>query len=136
MHLFWQLDAPALGNLQYRTNALDDVHAGHGKRHAALGEEAGREAAPTEIFMNRRAPFGGGQAIVCLLLADFPVWFHRWLAVGIALFTGTIQRRGAGVNQVDDTVLGEAGERFAGDAFNRFRRPVGTDVGEHLGGAG
>jgi len=37
---------------------------------------------------------------------------------------------------VDNAVFRQSGERLAGDAFNRVRRPVGAHVGKHLGGAG
>ena len=136
MHRFRQLYAPAFGDLQYRAKTFDDIHAGHGERHAAFGQEAGGEAAAAEIFMNRRAPFGGREAGVGFLLADFPVRLHGWLAFRIALFAGAVQRRRTGVDQVDDAVLRQPGERLSGDAFYRFRRPVGAHVGKYLSGAG
>ena len=67
--------------------------------------------------MDRRAPFGGREAGIRLVLLNLPVRFHRRVALRVALLAGAVQRRGAGVNQVNDAVLRPAGERLPGDAL-------------------
>ncbi|MNN19851.1 hypothetical protein D3C81_1331060 [compost metagenome] len=71
--------------------------------------------------MNSRAPFGCRQAIIHLLLGDFPVRFHGRFAIAVTLFAGAVQRRRSGVDQVDNTVLSKASQRLAGDALHGFR---------------
>lgn len=131
MHRFGQRHAPAFGNLQHRPQAFDDVHPGHGERHAAFGQEAGREAAAAEVFVDRRAPFGRREAGIRLVLFNLPVRFHRRVALRVALLAGAVQRRRAGVNQVNNAVLRPPGERLPGDPLNGVRRPVGAHVGKH-----
>lgn len=131
VHRFGQRYAPAFGNLQHRPQTFDDVHPGHGERHAAFGQEAGREAAAAEVFVDRRAPFGRREAGIRLALLNLPVGFHRRIALRVALLAGAVQRRRAGVNQVNDAVLRPPGERLPGDPFNGIRRPVGAYVGKH-----
>ena len=86
--------------------------------------------------MDRRAPFGRREAGIRLVLLNLPVRFHRRVALRVALLAGAVQRRRAGVNQVNDAVLRPPGERLPGDPLNGVRRPVGAHVGKHLGGAG
>ncbi len=82
--------------------------------------------------MDRRAPFGRREAGIRLALLNLPVGFHRRIALRVALLAGAVQRRRAGVNQVNDAVLRPPGERLPGDPFNGIRRPVGAYVGKHL----
>ncbi|GDV03899.1 hypothetical protein ExPUPEC79_04071 [Escherichia coli] len=105
MHILRQFHAPAFRDLQYRSQAFDDVDTSHGERDAAFGKEAGRVTAATEVFVDRRAPFGSGEASVSLLLRDFPVRLHRRVTFAVALFTGTVQRSRTGVDQMDDAVF-------------------------------
>ena len=121
MHILRQLHTPAFRDLQYRSQAFNNVDSSHGERDAAFSEEAGRVTAATEIFVDRRAPFGSGEASVSLLLGDFPVRLHRRFSFAVALFTGTVQRSRTGVDQMDDAVFCQPVQFMPRYALNCFR---------------
>ena len=64
--LFGQFDGPALGDLEHRAKAGDEIHPGHRHRHLAAGDEMRRESAAAEILGNARIPGGGVEALAWL----------------------------------------------------------------------
>ena len=116
----------SFSDLDHRTQSLDEVHTAQSDGHTALADEVGGETAAAEIFNTGRTPLGGIKTFLCFVLRDLPEGFHHRLAVTGAL-TGCIQSGGTGVQQMDQT-----GNRqiIAGDTFDRFLAPEGTDIGE------
>ena len=130
-----KLDRLAFGDLQGRAETVHEVEPEHGGGHAATGDVARAPTAAGEVFGNRGMPCRGGEARLDLGVRDLPERLHRRLSVD-ALLAASIERGGAGVDEVQKTLGGQAGRRLAGDAADGFRAPVGAQVGEHLGRVG
>ena len=79
-------------------------------------------------------PGGSLEALAGLLRSNFPEGFHHRLAVA-RLLAGAVQRRRAGINQVEDTTFGPTGQQMAGDPLDRLWTPIGAHVGKNLGRA-
>ena len=80
----------------------------------------------------------GGQVVACeaacgFLRGDFPERLHRGLAV-VRLLAAAVERRRAGVDEVQQAVRGGAGQSVAGHALDRLGAPIGAHVGENLRG--
>ena len=106
-----QLDRPALGDLQHRAQALDQVQADMVTGMPPRGDEVRGEAAAAEVLGDGRVPGGGLEALrrprpsVISQKGFIAGWPSRRLPAG------AVQRRGAGVDQVDQAARGRAGQR-------------------------
>ncbi|MPN30587.1 hypothetical protein SDC9_178058 [bioreactor metagenome] len=135
VHVRLQFAGISLRELQHGTNALDDVQPRHGHRHATSRamDKVRRISAPTEVKLIRRAPVGCVQTGLCVRVRHLIKRLDRRRTGGVAHRAGTVQRGRAGIDQVNDAVLGVTFQLLAGDALDRLRTPIGANVREDTG---
>src|SRR4051812_6970740 len=76
-----EIDEMALGDLQHRTKAFNEVKTKHGGRHVDPSAVGAGETAAAEIFADGRRPGGGLEARAGFRRGDFPKGLHRRFAI-------------------------------------------------------
>ena len=102
VHVLRNLGDDALGDLENRPQAFDQVQAAHGDRHTATRQELGRPTAATEVFGDARVPSHSVQHALNFLGGDIPEGLDSRFAVS-RLPPGAIQSGRAGVDQMQNT---------------------------------
>ena len=126
----------ALGYLKHRAETLDDVDSYHCHGHDSLSLEVRGISAASEISEVCGAPVGSLEHSVDILVGDVPPLLHDCVAVLVLADARGVERGGAGVDEVDEAVLGNALGTHAADSFNSVGAPVCTNIGEQARSAG
>ena len=128
-----QVDRPALCDLEHRADAVDEADPAHRHRHLGPGGEPRRVAAAAEVARHRWVPRRRRERGIDLGRFDLPERLHRRLAVALH-DARRVEGRRTGIDEVDDSAGGPAGQRLTRDCADRVRAPVRPDVGKDLGG--
>ena len=133
-YFLWQMNGPALRNLQHRPQALHQVQANHGGRHLSLGYEAGGESSAPEIPAVGIVPGGCRHNSLLVLFRHLIPGLHDAVALRILCLSAGIQTGCAGVNQMDKSarLLCNPLQLIAGGLLHRLGTPVSTHISENL----
>ena len=135
MDFLRQFDDDTFSQLQHRPQALHQVETRHRHRHAAARDEVGGPTAAPEVLDRACVPRRRLKALLDFPRRDFPVRLHHRLAVAF-LLPGRVQRRRAGVDEVQEPARRATGQFVAGHALDGLRTPVRAHIGKHLRRAG
>lgn len=136
VYLIGQGGGVALSYLKHRAETHDDVDSYHCHGHDSLSLEVRGVSAASEISEVCGAPVGSLEHSVDILVGDVPPLLHDRVAVLVLADAGGVKRGGAGVDEVDEAVLGNALGAHAADSFNSVGAPVCTNIGEQARSAG
>ena len=90
------------------------------------------ESAATEVVPVGRHPLRVLKATLLVLLGHLPERLHNRIAFSVRALSAAVHSRSPGVDEVDDSRGGLAGEFLAGHPLDSLRAPVRPHVGEDL----
>ena len=130
MDIVGQGGGVALCYLKHGDEALDDIDSDHRHGHDSLSLEVRGISAASAVAEIGSAPVGGLEHCADILFSDVPPLLHNGVAVLVLADARGVRRSGAGVDEVDEAVLGYALGALAADSFNSIgdRSPLGRGV--------
>lgn len=131
IHSRGQNDRTALGKLQGRADAVDDVQPRHGNRHDSLRGELGGEAAASEGPQGSRRPACCLQARGDIGCCQLPPRLHHAVALLVPLRARCVKSRRARIDQVDKSPCRLSRRHLTRHPLDGVRTPIGANIGKN-----